>query len=75
MGVRGRGEVSATATSNEPVTITIDPSTASVCSISSGTVNFKLPGTCVIDANQAGNGLYAPAPQVRQVVDVQFQEP
>ena len=68
--------VSATATSKEPVTITIDPSSASVCSMpDDGTVNFNEAGTCAIDANQAGNSLYAPAPQVQQVIDVQYRVP
>jgi hypothetical protein len=68
-------EVSATATSKEPVTITIDPSTASVCSISGATVTLDQAGTCAIDANQGGNGLYLPAPQVQQVVKVHSQSP
>jgi hypothetical protein len=33
-------------------------------------VTFGQPGRCVIDANQAGNALYQPAPQVQQVIVV-----
>jgi parallel beta-helix repeat protein len=56
----------ATATSSLPVTFTIDSSAASFCSISSGVVSFTGIGTCVINANQAGNANYSPAPQVQQ---------
>ena len=58
--------VTATATSGLPVTFTIDASASSVCSISGSTVSFIGVGTCVIDANQAGNANYNPAPQAQQ---------
>ena len=58
--------VTATATSSLPVALTIDPSASAVCSISGSTVSFIGAGTCVIDANQAGNASYSPAPQVQQ---------
>ena len=56
----------ATASSGLPVTLTIDPSSAAVCSISGSTVSFIGVGTCVIDANQPGDANYNPAPQVQQ---------
>jgi hypothetical protein len=49
-----------------PVTFTIDPSSTSVCSISGSTVTFNQPGTCLIDANEAGDAKYQPAAQIRQ---------
>ena len=49
--------------SGNPVTFTIDPSSTSVCSISSSAVTFSQPGSCVIDANQAGNATYRPPPR------------
>ncbi len=52
--------------SGNPVVITIDAAASSVCSISAGIVSFIGVGTCVIDANQAGNTLYNAAPQVQQ---------
>ena len=52
--------------SGNPVTFTIDSAGASVCSISGATVTFNQPGTCTIDANQAGNTSYQPAPQAQQ---------
>jgi hypothetical protein len=63
--------VTATATSGLTVTFTIDATATSVCSISGSTVSFTADGTCVIDANQAGNANYNAAPQVQQsfVVD------
>jgi hypothetical protein len=60
----------ATASSGLAVAITIDSSSSSVCSISSGIVKFNAAGTCTIDANQAGNGSYNPAPQVQQKIAV-----
>ncbi|MFY9824126.1 MAG: hypothetical protein WAM82_22310 [Thermoanaerobaculia bacterium] len=58
--------VTATATSGLPIAFTIDASATSVCSISGSTVSFIGVGTCVIDANQAGNANYNAAPQVQQ---------
>ena len=37
-----------------------------MCSIAGSTVSFIGAGTCVINANQAGNANYTPAPQVQQ---------
>ena len=57
--------------SGNPVTFTIDASSTSGCSVSGSTVSFAVPiGTCVIDANQAGNASYAAAPQVQQSFSV-----
>jgi hypothetical protein len=53
--------------SGNPVVFSIDAfSAAGECSISSGSVSFTGVGTCVIDANQAGDGDYDAAPQVQQ---------
>jgi hypothetical protein len=56
--------------SGNPVTFTIDPATASACTISGATVTFDQAGTCTIDANQAGNAHYQPAPQAQQTATV-----
>jgi hypothetical protein len=56
----------ATASSGLTVTLTVDASSSSVCSISSGVVSFAAAGTCVLDANQAGNTNWNAAPQVQQ---------
>jgi hypothetical protein len=58
--------VTATATSGLAVALTIDASATSVCSIGGSTVSFIGAGTCVINANQAGNTQYEAAPQVQQ---------
>jgi hypothetical protein len=56
--------------SGNPVTFTIDAQSAVTCSISGATVTFNQPGSCVIDANQAGDDKYAQAPQAQQVITV-----
>ena len=56
--------------SGNPVTFTIDAQSASTCSAAGTTVTFSRPGDCVIDANQAGNDQYSPAPQAQQKIAV-----
>jgi outer membrane protein OmpA-like peptidoglycan-associated protein len=64
--------VSATGgASGNPVTYRVDGSSTSGCTVnaSSGLVTLSAPmGTCVIDANQAGNALYLAAGQAQQTV-------
>ena len=57
----------AIASSGLPVTITLDGSSRG-CSLAGGVVTFNWPGTCVIDVNQAGNGIWAAAPQQQQTI-------
>ena len=57
--------------SGNPVTFSVDHTSASGCTVNSSTglVTLTAPaGTCVIDANQAGNGVYSAAAQVQQNV-------
>jgi hypothetical protein len=62
--------------SGNQVVFTVDPaSTTGACSISDASANsarvtFTNPGTCVIDANQAGNAQYSSASQVQQTVTI-----
>jgi hypothetical protein len=56
--------------SGNPVIITIDQNSKLVCSFSNGTVTFNNVGSCVIDANQAGNARYQAAPQAQHTVTV-----
>jgi len=58
--------------SGNPVTISIDGSSTSGCTVSvDGLVSFSGPaGTCVIDANQSGNASYLAAPQAQQSIGV-----
>src|SRR5262249_27852000 len=67
--------------SGEPVVFTVDPATkAGTCAVtgtSGATVNYTGAGSCIIDADQAGNtsqsdgpGTYNAAPQVKRTVKV-----
>jgi hypothetical protein len=51
------------------VTITLDAASTG-CTLSTGVVTFTAGGTCVIDANQAGNATYNAAPQAQQSITV-----
>ena len=53
-----------TATASSGLAVTYTGTTPSVCSVSGATVMFFTAGTCTIDANQAGNSAFLPAPQV-----------
>ena len=49
----------------------VDPASGpKVCTVSGSTVTYTAAGTCVIDANQAGNATYAAAPQVQRTITV-----
>jgi hypothetical protein len=56
--------LSATATSGLAVAFT--SATTGVCTVSGTSVTFVGPGTCTINADQAGNGTYAAAPQIQR---------
>jgi eukaryotic-like serine/threonine-protein kinase len=57
--------------SGNPVVFSVDPSSgAQVCALSGTVVTFGRKGTCVIDANQAGNDDYTAAPQVQRTIAV-----
>lgn len=59
------------ASSGLSVTLTIDSSTTNgACTLSGDTVSFKKAGSCVLDANQAGNTDYAATTQVQRQVTV-----
>jgi hypothetical protein len=62
--------VSASASSGLPVVLTVDGTSAGVCTISGSTVSFIGAGICTIDVNQEGNAQYMPALQVQQTVAV-----
>ncbi|MGE8318883.1 MAG: IPTL-CTERM sorting domain-containing protein [Comamonas sp.] len=52
--------------SGNPVVFSVDPSASAVCSIAGSDVTLVAAGTCVINADQAGNDAYSAAPQVQQ---------
>jgi hypothetical protein len=59
--------VNANASSGLPATFSIDSSSTSSCTISGSTVSYGgRVGTCVIDANQAGDADSLAAPEVKQ---------
>ena len=77
-GAFAGGSYTVTATggaSGNPVTFTVDPSATSVCSILGSIVSLIGGGTCVIDANQAGNASYLPAPRAQQSFTVSIPGP
>ena len=59
--------------SGNPVVLT--SATPGVCHVSGDTVTYTQTGTCVIDANQAGNDTYADAPQVQRTITVTIRPP
>jgi hypothetical protein len=63
--------LSATASSGLAVAFT--SATTGVCTVSGTTVTLVAPGTCTINANQAGNGTYAASPQVQQSFGVSYR--
>ena len=60
--------------SGNPVVFSVDASSgAGVCSVSGvngSTISYLAAGSCVIDANQAGDANYNPAPQAQVTVPV-----
>jgi hypothetical protein len=65
--------VAATSTSGLQVTISIDPTSTSACTYAQGTglVTFAgSAGTCIVDADQAGNATFAAAQRVTQPIGV-----
>jgi LPXTG-motif cell wall-anchored protein len=69
--VGGSYTVSATGGgSGQPVVFSIDAASAGVCTIAGSTVSFTATGTCTVDANQAGDANYNPAPQAQQNMTV-----
>ncbi len=73
--VGGSATLSATGgASGNPVVFSVGPSSGTgVCTVSGTngtTVNYAAAGTCVIDANQAGNATYAAAKQVQGTIAV-----
>ncbi|RDS81684.1 autotransporter domain-containing protein [Dyella monticola] len=55
------------ATASSGLAVTFSSTTAPVCTITpAGQLTFITAGTCAINADQTGNGTYAPAPTVSQ---------
>jgi hypothetical protein len=60
---------SASASSKDPVVITIDNKSLG-CGITNQLVTFTQNGNCIVDFNDTGNGVYGPAKQVQQIIVV-----
>jgi len=58
------------ATANSGLAVSFTSTTTSICTVSGTTATFIASGACTIGANQAGNAVYAPAPQVQQSFSV-----
>jgi trimeric autotransporter adhesin len=63
----------ATASSDLPVSFT--STTPTVCTISGSTASLLAPGTCTVQANQTGNGIYASALTATQSFTVETANP
>ncbi len=76
--VVGGTPYSVTATggvSGNSVMFSVDPSSASVCSVNGSAVSFIGAGICTIRADQPGTDSYEPAPSVSQSFDVDQASP
>jgi len=62
--------VIATSSSSLAVTLSINALSLGACSIAGTTVSFLTVGTCIIDADQAGNSIFAPATTAQQSFEV-----
>jgi hypothetical protein len=60
------GAFSATAAASSGLPVSIASQTPAVCSVNAGTVTLVATGTCILNANQAGNATYAAAATVSQ---------
>ena len=68
--------LSATSSSGLAVTYTVDPSSASICSVSGNMVTPEGDrGDCIVYANQAGDANYLAAPQVTKVIKIKNHTP
>jgi hypothetical protein len=56
--------VGLTATASSGLTVTYASTTPTICSVAGATASSLLSGNCIIQATQAGNSAYGPAPAV-----------
>ncbi len=60
------------ATASSGLTVSFASITPAICTVSGSTASLLMQGTCVIQATQAGNIIYAPATMVQQNFTVQL---
>lgn len=56
--------------SGNPVVLSVAPTPAGACTLAGSTVTFRHPGTCVVNANQAGNDDYLAGSATGQSVPI-----
>ena len=56
--------VGLTATASSGLAVTYTSTTPTICSVSGATASSHISGGCILQATQAGNGAYGPAPAV-----------
>ena len=66
----GAAPFAPTATASSGLTVSFTSTTPAVCTVSNGMVTLLTKGNCTIQASQAGNSNYAPAPPVSQTFAV-----
>jgi hypothetical protein len=62
----GNAPFTVSATASSGLAVSFNSQTTGVCTVSGDTVTLVAPGTCTIQATQAGNATYAAAPSVNQ---------
>jgi hypothetical protein len=62
----GNAPFTVTASASSGLAVAFTSATTAVCTTSGSTVTIVTAGTCTINANQGGNGLYLAASQVQQ---------
>lgn len=65
--------LAATASSGLPVTLTVDPASSAICTLTGATVRYLTNGSCTLHANQGGNFGYDAAPEVTRTIAVAKQ--
>jgi len=60
------GSITVNPTASSGLPVSLSSLTQAVCTVAGLRITLVAKGTCVIAANQPGNAVYAPAPQVTQ---------
>ena len=69
--VNGSAVLTLSASSGLAVALSVDASTTNdACTLDGDTVTYHHAGSCVLDANQAGNATFAAAPQVQRTIKI-----
>jgi hypothetical protein len=72
LGSRSIGELpltlTATASSGLPVSYSVAPASAAVCSVNGAVLTLENPGSCAVTASRSGNATYAAATPVSQTL-------